>query len=204
MKPWQLLLYGVLIGLLAAGAIILISRPVRGFPIQLSPAPSATATAYPKATSTPPSIQVQIKGEINQPGIYNLSKDSRLGELIQIAGGLTVNADDKRVNNAALLRDGDYFYIPALNEPIPETARNAPDNAYDTAFVGLDYPININEATQQELESLPGIGPTKASDIVSYRDQIGRFESIDQLLNVPGIGSATLEILREYLSISEE
>jgi competence protein ComEA len=201
LKPWLLLISGVLIGLLAAGGILLIARPERGIPITLMPAPTLTPTGLPTPTATPAPIEVLIKGQINMPGIYKLEKETRLFDLIAIAGGLTEEADIDRVNNVFILRDGDYFYIPFIGEKIPDTARNAPGNnpLIDTSY--FDYPLNLNTATQAELESLPGIGPTKAMDIIAYRDQVGPFKTVDDLLNVTGIGPSTLDAIREYLLV---
>lgn len=201
MKPWLLLLTGVLIGLLAAGGILLIARPDQGVPITLMPAPTLTPTGLPKPTATPIPIQVLIKGQVNIPGIYNLEDETRLYDLIDLAGGLTVNADIDRVNNVFILRDGDYFYIPSIGEKIPDTARNAPGNNPLDDYSYVDYPLNLNTATQAELESLPGIGPTKATDIITYRNLVGTFKTVDDLLNIAGIGPLTLDAIREYLIV---
>ena len=201
MKPWLLILTGVLIGLLAAGGILLIAQPERGVPITLMPAPTHTPTGMPKPTTTPMPIQVMIKGQINTPGIYNLDKESRLFDLIELAGGLTENADIDRVNNVFILRDGDYFYIPSIGEKIPDTARNAPGNNPLDDLSFFDYPLNLNTATQAELESLPGIGPTKAMDIITYRNLVGAFKTVDDLLNITGIGPSTLDAIRQYLIV---
>ncbi|MFU8827266.1 MAG: helix-hairpin-helix domain-containing protein, partial [Brevefilum sp.] len=184
MKPWQLLLTGVLFGLLAAGAILLIAQPERGTPITLSPPPAPTVTTLPNPTSTSTPIHVLIKGQVATPGAYYLSRGSRLLDLIDVAGGLTEQADADRVNDVFLLRDGDYFYIPKAGENIPETARNAPGNNPLDQPGYYDYPLNINTASQDAFESLPGIGPSKAGDIIAYRDQNGLFETVDDLLNV--------------------
>ncbi|HOR18308.1 MAG TPA: helix-hairpin-helix domain-containing protein [Brevefilum sp.] len=201
MKPWMLILAGVLIGLLATGAILLISQPERGVPITLSPPPTPTHTPLPKPTATSVPIQVLIKGEIVNPGTYTMDRETRLSDLIELAGGLTEKADAVRVNDAFLLRDGDYFYIPLAGESIPETARNAPGNNPLDNPAYFDYPLDLNTASKEALESLPGIGPAKATDIVDYREQHGPFESIDELLNVPGIGPTIFESIREYLTI---
>lgn len=201
MKPLRHMVYGLLIGLLAAGSIFLVSQQDLGTPITLNPAPSPTPTLPPQPTRTLIPIQVQIGGMVVNAGIYALQKDSRLVDLVELAGGLTEQGDMDRVNFAALLRDGDYFYIPALGEPIPDTARNSPTNSNLESAAKFDYPLNLNEANQEALESLPDIGPTKAIAILAYRDEIGGFTSVDELLNVPGIGPAILESLREYVII---
>jgi len=203
MKPWQFLLAGVLIGLLAAGLVLLISRPVKGIPITLSPPPSPTPTATPHPTATKTPIQVQIGGEILHPGIYALEIDSRLGTLIDKAGGLKVAADKLRINLAAICKDGDYFYIPSVGEEIPETACNAPQNVHNEGTPEFTYPLNLNKASQEELESLPGIGPGKAQDILAYREAHGPFITIEDLLKVEGIGPKTLETLAEWLFLEQ-
>jgi competence protein ComEA len=143
---------------------------------------------------------VQIGGAIAQPGVYTLPCESRLDALIQAAGGLTIEADVDRINNAIQLRDGNYYYVPKPNEAIPDTATNAPQNL-QAVENGISYPINLNTATQDELESLPGIGPSKAADILTYRDAHGPFLSLEDLANVSGIGSTTVEALCDYLYI---
>jgi competence protein ComEA len=199
MKQYQHIIFGVLFGLLAAGLILLISKPVEGEPISLSPAPTPTNTSAPKPTSTEVPILVQVEGEVNNPGIYSLQQNARLEDLIDLAGGLTDYADNNRINRALLLRDGDYMYIPGFDEEIPNIARNAPINLSEDSENFYNYPLNINEADQLALESLPGIGPAKAADIIAYRQMLGTFTSLEDLLDISGIGPATLDSLREYL-----
>jgi len=199
MKQFQLIIFGILIGLLAAGLILIIDRPNHGEPISLSPAPTSTKTSVPKPTQTKKPITVQIKGEIKAPGIYEISENSRLLDLLEAAGGLTDDADDDRINYALLIRDGDYIYIPAIGESIPEVARNSSSNSLSSQDNLIHYPLDINKATKEELESLPGIGPAKAIDIIDYREMIGAFSALEDLLKVSGIGPMTLEALSDYL-----
>jgi len=201
MKEWRLILYGVLIGLLSTGAILLISKPQRGSPIVLSPPPTPTLTAQPGPKPTEIPLVVQIGGKVLIPGVYTLSPNTRLGDLIEAAGGLTSLADESRVNLAISISDGDYFFIPGIDEEIPETARNAVDQLILDSSSNFSYPLDINTATIEAFESLPGIGPTKAEDIVAYRDRFGSFSSIDELLNIDGIGPATLDSIRDYLVV---
>lgn len=201
MKTWQQLLFGILLGLLAAGGILLLSQPPRGTPITLVPAPTPSVASPPKPSPTPIPITLQISGQVANPGVYQISRSARLGDLITLAGGETNQADIDRINYAALLQDGDYFYIPAPDEVIPETARNAPGNAHTNDGLMFTYPINVNEAPQEAFESLPGIGPIRAAEIIAYREQNGEFTSIEDLLNVPGIGPSILETIREFLTV---
>lgn len=200
-KPWLLLLSGLLIGLLAAGIILLIAQPRQGEPITLLPAPTETSTDLTSTTRTPEPILVQIGGAVHSPGVYSLSSGARLDELIAAAGGVTSEADLIRINTTVKLADGDYYYIPTLDEDIPETATNSPGHVSNES--GFTYPLNLNTATLEELESLPGIGPSKAADILAYRDQHGPFTALEDLVNVPGIGEATVDSLRDFLIVEQ-
>ena len=201
MKSWLWLICGLLFGLLIGGVILLIANPAPGDAIALKPAPSATPSLPPSPTKTPEPMLAQISGEVLSPGIYPFQEGARLQDLIALAGGLTIGADEDRVNGAALLRNGDYFYIPAMDETIPETAANSPANMNINLDPQFEYPLDLNTANQEALESLPGIGPKKAEDILSYREQHGPFSSVDALVNVPGIGTITVDSLRDYLYV---
>ena len=122
MKQYQHIIFGVLFGLLAAGLILLISKPVEGEPISLSPAPTPTNTLAPQPTSTEAPILVQVEGEVNNPGIYSLHQNARLEDLIDLAGSLTDYADNNRINRALLLRDGDYIKLSMTCEDAREAA----------------------------------------------------------------------------------
>jgi len=201
MKKIYPVLYGILIGLLATGAILLIAQRNEGVPITLIPAPTSTHTAIPKPTPTRSPIIVQIGGQIVNPGIYSMGTEDRLGDLISAAGGLTDLADNARVNAAAFLQDGDYFYIPRLDEEIPGTANNSFTSIQNSRGIQINFPIDLNLATAEDLEALPGIGPSKAEDIISHREQIGSFSSIEDLLEVPGVGEKTLESLKDLIFV---
>jgi competence protein ComEA len=200
MKAWQLALLCILLTFLVAGIILLVARPVRGIPIVLLPVPTITPTLPPKPSPTSPLLEVQIRGQVLSPGVYLLPASSRLGDLISAAGGFTVLADINRVNDAQIIYDGDYFFVPMEAEEIPETASNAPFELSERS-ASINFPINLNTASQEELETLPGIGPKKAADIIAYRDEITAFQSLEQLLEVSGIGPSTLETIKEFLYI---
>jgi len=202
-KPWILLLSGLLIGLLAAGVVLLIAQPRQGVPIILALAPTPTATGLPVPTQTPEPILVQIGGAVHSPGIYSLPSDARLEDLISASGGLAANADQNRINFTVRLHDGDYYYMPIPGEDIPATATNAPGNIGVTGETSFTYPLNLNTATQEELESLPGIGPSKAADILTYRDEYGPFATLEDLANVSGIGDVTVESLSDFLYVEQ-
>jgi competence protein ComEA len=180
MKPVQTLVIGILIGLAAAGIILLIASEPRGDPLQLVQA------------ATPTEIVIYISGSVLHPGVYHLSTGSRIEQAVAAAGGLSTDADGERADLAKLLTDGDQVYIPRQGEPTRETGMG---NILSVP------PIDLNTATIEELDSLPGIGAVKAQSIITYRESHGNYTSLDQLLNVPGIGTALLDQIRPYLKI---
>lgn len=137
---------------------------------------------------------VEIKGEVFKPGVYAMKKDSRLNDLILEAGGASPESNLRYINLAIRLIDGDSFYIPNLNEEETGPEVNGGSNSKDKA-------IDLNKATKEELMAVPGIGPSTADNIINYRDEAGRFNSVDDLLNVDRIGDKTLEKLRSYFIV---
>lgn len=182
MKTWQVLLLGILIGLLASAVILIVASEPRGEPIQLLPA------------VTPTEIVIYISGEVAHPGVYHLSPGSRIEQAVIAAGGLTTGTDIVRADLARLLTDGDQVYIPSIGE-IVDTSIAVGNSLVITS-------IDINSATVEELDNLPGIGMVKAQSIITYRETHGDFTSLDDLLNVPGIGTSLLEQIKPYLFIS--
>jgi competence protein ComEA len=135
---------------------------------------------------------VHIAGAVRNPGVYTLPPGSRVIDLIIAAGGLLPEADADAINQAARLLDGQKVIVP----------QKEPSSGIENSQqLSPQYPLNLNLATQKELENLPGIGPTKARDIINYREKHNYFKSVDELLNVPGIGPDTLEQIRELVSV---
>jgi len=137
---------------------------------------------------------VEIKGEVMKPGVYAMKKDSRLNDLIVEAGGASPDANLRYINLAIRLIDGDSFYIP-----------NSEEEEMSTGEIGgtesKDKTIDLNKATKEELMTVPGIGPSTADNIINYREEAGRFNSVDDLLNVDRIGDKTLEKIRSYFIV---
>ena len=182
MKTWQVLVLGILIGLLASAVILVVASEPRGEPIQLIP------------VATPTEIVIYISGGVAHPGVYHLSPGSRIEQAVTAAGGLTAGADAGRADLARLLTDGDQVYIPNLGEQVESSIVAG-------SSLGIAS-IDLNRATVEELDNLPGIGTVKAQSIITYRQTHGDFTSLDELLNVPGIGTALLEQIKPYLFIS--
>jgi competence protein ComEA len=181
----------VLIGLLTAGAIWLASRPPRGEPIPLRPPPTIAP------------IQIHIIGEVKKPGVYLLERTSRVQDAINKAGGLTEDADDQAINLAALLEDGQQIRIPTKGQPLSSDENMEMGSQYNRSPTQVNTLININTADINLLETLPGIGPTIASDIINYRETEGDFQSIEEIQKVPRIGPAVFEKLKDHITVGE-
>ena len=153
----------------------------------------------------PAKIVVHIVGEINNPGVFQLYYGARVDDVLQMAGGETEYADLARVNLAAFLRDAMQIIIPAIGDDISEVF------IYDdTAPAVMGTPsaqtaglVNINTATAAELQTLPGVGPVLASNIIEFRETHGGFTSVEELINVSRIGQATLDRLRDLVTVGQ-
>ncbi len=140
--------------------------------------------------SEPEMITVHLVGAVNNPGVYQLPVGSRVYELLEIGGGFNDEADQEAVNQARPLLDGEQIYIHSIGEA-----------AVTVSAVGAADKININQASARELTSLPGIGDVRANQIVSYREEHGFFTSLDQIMNVSGIGESTFENIADQITI---
>ncbi len=143
--------------------------------------------------STAKSYYVDISGAVNNPGVYKVNKDTRLVNLIDKAGGLKENADIDAINQAAYVEDGSKIIIPELGSTESETTEA-------TSSSSSNGKVNINQASLDELTSLPGIGAVIAQHIIDYRS-ISRFDSIEDIKNVKGIGDATYEKLKDQITV---
>ncbi len=171
------------------GAVLLVtSRPAT---VQIAiqppqPTLTPTATTIPAPTATPGPVTVYITGAVVNPNIMvNLPFGSRVEDALQTAGGALADADLARVNLAARLRDGDQVHVPFLNQ---ETALATPSGGVVVA---------INSATVDELDDLPGVGPSLAAAIIAYREANGPFANLEALDQVEGIGPSLLQDLKD-------
>ena len=182
------LFLGILFGLLIAGLILLVSKPRPGQAVLLRPPP----------TSSP--LIINIDGGVQVPGVYELPPQSRIQDAVEAAGGLLEHSSPGSVNLAAVVEDGAHIYIPLKNPDL-----NDPDQEDVVVlspageFISL---ININQAPLEKLIELPGIGPVTAEKIIQYRDE-KPFTRIDDIQNVPGIGPATFNEIKIYLTVGE-
>ena len=153
-------------------------------------------------------IIVHITGEVKEPWIKELPDEARIADAIEAAGGVTENADLDEVNLAFVLSDGQKIYIPNKNEKeisgekVYITAGSGNNVIVeDKVERGKKQKVNINEAKQEDFEQLPGIGPSIAKKIIEYREQNGKFTSIDELQEVKGIGEAKYNDLKEQIEV---
>ena len=158
-------------------------------------------------------IYVYVTGEVKNNGIVILNNGARISDAIEAAGGLTENADISEINMVYELQDGIKLSIPNKqqieeNEKFNYIITNSNDNQNEETIIKNTSEnkenndlININNATQTELETLPGIGPSLALNIINYRKENGRFSSIDEIKNVKGIGDSKYENIKRYICI---
>jgi competence protein ComEA len=179
-----------------------------------APAPVAVSAAVSSGPSTTGAggggavVTVHAAGRVAAPGVYSVPAGSRVADLITAAGGLLPDADVDRLNLAAKVVDGTRVYIPRKGEPAP-TEAPAGDPGAGAGAGGSGAPggvptgpVDLNTATAAQLDTLPGVGPATAAAILTYRARHGRFKSVTELLEVPGIGPAKLEALRPLVVVS--
>jgi competence protein ComEA len=188
---WALAL-GVICGLLGAGIILLVSRPPGGSAITLLPPPS------------PVPLVVYVSGAVARPDIYTVPVGSRVRDAIQAAGGLSSQADPQSLNLADFLEDGMKIQVAQIvKTPIAPGAMTGTSNSSATGLSQgvASSLVNINTASQQELDTLAGIGPALAQRIIAYRTVKGPFTKIEDIQNVSGIGAVTFEKIKDMITI---
>jgi competence protein ComEA len=188
MKLWQTIALCVLFSFLAAGILfVFITRP-GGEPIQLITAP------------TQPPLLIQVIGAVNKPGVVPVPAGSRVQDALTAAGGMRADAETQSLNLARILQDGERIFVPARGEYVLSIATTIPSRSSTPSSVAL---INLNTATQAELEQLPSIGPSKAQSILAYRQSHGAFSTIDELLEISGIGPTLFAQIKDLVTIGE-
>lgn len=184
MKPWQNILLGVFFGLISSAVILLIAGAPRGTPVLLAELP----------TQSP--LTVHVSGAVVNPGVYQFSPGSRVGDAVNAAGGLLETASQNEINLAARLQDGQKINIPETRTV------NLPPQRSGSISTSAPNLININTATLDMLDNLPGIGAAKAQEIIAYRDQHGWFSTIEEIQNVPGIGPGIFDSIKDLISVA--
>jgi competence protein ComEA len=147
----------------------------------------------------PTTVLIDIKGAVKLPGVYELANGERIIDAVDKAGGFLPIADTRKVNLAALLVDEMVIYVPEEGEEVEVLTLVDNTRGKDGKDTGQGK-VNINTATVEELTTLSGIGPSKANAIIEYREENGMFKSIDELVNVTGIGEKSLEKIQDDIT----
>lgn len=143
---------------------------------------------------------IYISGEINSPGVVTIGIDKRLSDAVDKLGGLTKDADFNRINLAMKIEDEKHYIIPKIGEELE--VNNEESSVVESVDNKDSNKININTATIQELDSLPGVGEATANKILNYRQENGKFKSIEEIKNVNGIGEKKYEDLKDTICIN--
>jgi competence protein ComEA len=180
---------------LLGAAVFMLRRPPspQGPVLQIATAPP---TLTPIPTPTPAPLRVYVSGAVSHPNVYQLPPDSIVKDALAAAGGALPGADLTRVNLAQQLFDQQQIHVPLAGETPPPVSSSA--QAPSSSGSGC---VDINSATLEELDRLPGIGPAYAQRIIEYRTIHGSFQDVEELTQIKGIGPATLEKIRDLVCV---
>ncbi|RRR52554.1 ComEA family DNA-binding protein [Streptococcus suis] len=204
---WQIALPAVA-GLLMA-TFLIFSQPAKSDQTGLTDFPQTEQTSssqeQTEETSTEESeessqLVVDVKGAVVKPGLYTLEADARVNDAVDAAGGLTSQADPKSINLAQKLSDEAVVYVASKDENISVVASTTTSSAMSQEEKTTSL-VNLNTATEADLQTISGIGAKRAADIIAYREANGGFKSVDDLNNVSGIGDKTMESIRPYVTV---
>lgn len=185
-----IVLGAIIIGVVAIGAVLLVYDDLSAPPIIIAdPDPDRL-------------IAVEIAGAVATPGVYELPAEARVIDAVDAAGGTTADADLGSVNLARRVRDEDRILIPSRTPP-PPTADATGDTPMSTTTASRPERVNVNTASVNELDGLPGIGPAIAQRVVDYRTEQGPFRTVDELARVNGISSAMVDELRAEITVGQ-
>lgn len=175
----------------AAGGVVLFLRDGdSGEPVRIVTPPTVSSVENRHELES----KAYVTGAVRQPGLYTIKEGDRLADLIDLAGGITEEADMQAVNLAVRVKDQDHWTVPKVGE-----STVVPPRAGSVA--STSGKVDINTADTELLETLPGIGETRAEAIIRYREEHGPFKRVDDIVAVPGIASATLEGLRDLVEV---
>lgn len=204
---WQIALPAVA-GLLMA-TFLIFSQPAKSDQTGLTDFPqleqTSSSSELVEETSTEASkelsqLVVDVKGAVAKPGLYTLEEGSRVNDAVDAAGGLTSQADPKSVNLAQKLSDEAVVYVASKEENISVVTSTTASSAMSPEEKSTSL-VNLNTATEADLQTISGIGAKRAADIIAYREANGGFKSVDDLNNVSGIGDKTMESIQPYVTV---
>lgn len=180
---------GALLVLLLGGLVTAVVVSLLGASGQARPLPPE-ATGVDEGAGG--ALYVHVLGAVGSPGVYQFRDGDRVVDAIAAAGGFAPDADQQSVNLARFLSDGEQIVVPVIGAAPPATGPAASDPAAR---------VNLNTASSSDLETLPRVGPATAERIIAWRETNGRFDAVEDLLNVPGIGDKTFESLKELVTV---
>ena len=195
-----------LLGSAVTAVGLTMANRVRPAPIVIVP---PEPTTPPEPTATPGPMRVYVNGAVAAPDVYELPPGSLVADALEAAGGWTAEANTAVVNLAQSLTDGAQVYVPSQDEEaavpavVVESRTTSLDVLEDTGATSSGGLVNINTATAEELDALPGIGPSTAQKILDYRDENGRFNSIEEIMNVSGIGEAKFNSVKDLITVGD-
>lgn len=204
---WQIALPAAA-GLLMA-TFLIFSQPAKSDQTGLTDFPQTEQTSSSQEqleevsteeSEEPSQLVVDVKGAVAKPGLYTLEADARVNDAVEAAGGLTSQADPKSINLAQKLSDEAVVYVASKDENISVVASTTTSSAMSQEEKTTSL-VNLNTATEADLQTISGIGAKRAADIIAYREANGGFKSVDDLNNVSGIGDKTMESIRPYVTV---
>ena len=199
----ELLGFLVLAVLIVGGAVFWYLRSLPAT-VRVDAAIAATPSSAPPSGSPSPSpgvVVVYVSGWVRNPGVYEFKEGDRVVDAIERAGGPKKGADLNALNLAAFLTDAQQILVAKKGEAAPAAASSGSSTGTGAGAGPTTGPINLNTATLDQLETLPGIGPALGQRIIDYREQHGPFESVEDLLDVSGIGEKRLADLQDQVTV---
>ena len=212
------LFFGVLLSAIAAISMWLLVRPSAPLVESVAPHASGVGIVAPLSTlPTPLTVRIHVAGAVVHPGVYSVSSSSRVVDAVTAAGGATSRADLERINLAQTIIDTEQVFVPFRTShttkvtvaprlrpsrtTVPVNVPTIPGAIPSATTSATTSLINLNSATSDQLDTLPGVGPSTAKAIISYRSRKGPFGKVEDLLNVPGIGPAKVAALRDQVTV---
>ena len=214
------LIIGLLATTIASAGIWLLVRPSAPLVESVVPHASGVGIVMPLSTlPTPLTVRIHVAGAVVRPGVYTVSSSARVVDAVTAAGGATSNADLERINLAQKIVDTEQVFVPfrssrttkvtvspRLRPSRTTVPTSVPAVTGAVPIIGapittLSPLINLNSATSDQLDTLPGVGPSTAKAIISYRNRKGPFGKVEDLLNVPGIGPAKVGAIRDQVTV---
>jgi competence protein ComEA len=214
------LVIGLVTTIVASAGIWLLVRPSAPLVESVVPHASGVGIVAPLSTlSTPLTVRIHVAGAVVRPGVYTVSSSARVVDAVKAAGGATSRADLERINLAQTIVDTEQVFVPFRSSrttkitvaPRLRPSRTTIPVSVSTIpgalpIVGMPTttaipPINLNSATSDQLDTLPGVGPSTAKAIISYRNRKGPFGKVEDLLNVPGIGPSKVAAIRDQVTV---